>query len=394
MFFRILWLALGTFVIGTDGFMISGLLSRIATDLHISIETAGQMVTSFAIAYAVGSPLLATLTGNVPRKRLLITSLLVFSLANGLAAFSHTYTTLLIARILAALAAALYTPAATAVAAALASPEKRGRALATVLGGLTVATAIGVPFGTWIGNQQNWHTPFLLVGITGLVATCFLLMLLPVTGNPPALTLRQRFAPLQNKRVLLALSTTTLWTIGGFSVFTYITPLLQGMFAINSVQLTSLILIYGVSSIFGNMIGGYGADHWGAKQTLGGSLLLLTCTFVSFSLMSTWHTSTLLFPIIAMIVWGVTGWTLQAPQQHRLLALAPASPNVVLSLNSSALYVGVALGALIGGMVIKWVGTSALGWTGALFEVAALTLMLLSVRQSQQGTVATVHLRG
>ncbi|MFC5661510.1 MFS transporter [Kitasatospora misakiensis] len=153
---RLLLLALGTFAVGTDTMVMAGILGPIADDLGVSVTAAGQLVTVFALGYALLAPPLAALTARWPRRRLLLTALAVFGAANALSALAPSYGTLLATRVLAAAGAALYTPTANAVATTLVTPERRGRALATVLGGMTVATALGVPLGTWIG-RTDWR---------------------------------------------------------------------------------------------------------------------------------------------------------------------------------------------------------------------------------------------
>ncbi|NUS87481.1 MAG: MFS transporter, partial [Streptomyces sp.] len=184
---RLLLLALGTFAVGTDSMVMAGILGLISRDLDVSVPTAGQMVTVFALAYALLAPVLATLTARWPRRQLLLTALTVFTAANALSALAPTYPLLLATRVLAAAGAALYTPTANAVATSLVPPERRGRALATVLGGMTVATALGVPLGTWIGRTDWRLTMWLVValGAAALAGQALLLRELPGVPHQP-----------------------------------------------------------------------------------------------------------------------------------------------------------------------------------------------------------------
>src|SRR5215469_318373 len=173
---RIYLLAVGTFALGTDLFVIAGVLPSIAQDRSVSIDTAGLLVTVFSLVYGFGAPVLAATTSHISRQKLLLIVLLGFSVANLLSAISPTFPILMLTRIIAACFAALYTPAATAVAAALASPERRGQALAIVLGGLTAATVLGVPIGTALGKYFGWRAPFLFVAALGMLAFVMLLI--------------------------------------------------------------------------------------------------------------------------------------------------------------------------------------------------------------------------
>jgi len=186
----IYWMALGTFAIGTEGFMIAPLLPRLAGDLSVSVAAAGQLVTVFALTYAVSSPILTALTGALNRRRLLVLSMIGFALANVFAFVAKDYWTLMAARLLLAVAAGLYVPNANALAGALVGPERRGAALAIVSGGTTIAVALGVPLGSIIGANFGWRAMFAGVGVLALIATLGLLAglardvgyKLPVTG--------------------------------------------------------------------------------------------------------------------------------------------------------------------------------------------------------------------
>ena len=160
----ILWLAVAAFAIGTEAFVIAGLLPVIAADLQISLAATGQLVTAYALTYAIGSPILAVTFNNLDRRTVMTFALCCFIAGNVLAVLAGSFATLLAARMLMAVGAGLCMPTALAVAVAIAAPERRGRAIALVTSGLTIATVLGVPFGTWIGNQYGWRSTFIMVG--------------------------------------------------------------------------------------------------------------------------------------------------------------------------------------------------------------------------------------
>lgn len=389
MWFRILILALGTFAIGTDGFVIAGILPNIAHDLNISLGFAGLFVTAFSLAYALGAPVLAALTGNLARRRVLLLALIVFVLANGLAAGATHFIVLFLARVLAALGAALYTPNALAIATTLAPQEKRGRALSLVMAGLTVATVAGVPLGILISAQWSWRMTFLLVALSGVVAIVGVLLLFPSVANPAAISLRARLALLRQPVLALALVNILIWTMGGFTVYTYLSPFLQQLTHLQGANISILFLVFGIASVIGNVLGGYGADHWGTSRTLTIGLLATMVALFALSLVSG-----SLWGVACMVgIWGVAGWSLMPSQQHRLITLAPAAVNIVLSLNNSALYLGIAAGAALGGLVVSDLSLTALGWVGSALELLALLVLGLSAlllrkvaRQREQAT--------
>jgi len=221
---RLYWLALGTFAIGTEGFMIAPLLPDLARDLSVSLVSAGQLLTVFALTYALSSPVLTALTGNIDRRRLLIASMLAFAAANFVAWSAQGYTALLAARILLAIAAGLYVPNANALASALVEPARRGTALSIVTGGTSVAVALGVPLGALVGDRFGWRLNFAAVGVLALIATAGLLSGLPrdIAGRLPVASLRERLEVARQPAVLLALLSTMLWATGAYAVYTYL----------------------------------------------------------------------------------------------------------------------------------------------------------------------------
>ena len=374
MWFRILVLALGTFALGTDGFVIAGILPDIAHQLNISVDLAGQLVTVFSLTYALGSPMLAALAGNIPRRRLLLMSLAFFVAANLLAAVATSFAVLLVARILAAGGAALYTPTAAAAAASLVPAEKRGRALSLVTAGMTLSLVLGVPLGIFIGSQFNWQMTFVLIAVLSAIAFVGVLMLFPTIANPPTVALRTRLALLRRPALLLTLLTTTFGMIGAFTVYTYLGPLLQQITHLNGAGISGMFLLFGLASMLGNVIGGYSADRWGTVRTVVLGVLLLGLALFMLPFAATLF----LGAALAIAVWGVAGWMLTPPQQSRLIAQAPDVPGVVLSLNGSAIYLGSATGAALGGVVLHFAPIAVLGWVGSAWELIALGAVLWS----------------
>jgi predicted MFS family arabinose efflux permease len=372
---RIFLLALGTFALGTDAFVVAGVLPKVATELKLNLGTAGWIVTIFSLTYGLGAPFLAALTNRIPRHRLLLGSLVLFTLANVLSALAPSFETLLLTRILAGASAALYSPIAYALATTLASPAKRGQALATVGAGLTISTVVGVPLGTWLGQSFNWRITFGLVAVLGAVAIIILKLVgIPRTPNPANLSLQARLAPITRPQVLLALLPVMLWGLGSFVLYTYVTPFLQH---VTHVQDTGGLLVgYGLGAVAGSWLAGLAVDRFGALPpvVVGFSVLTLTFIILPYGATNLWGA----FPL--MFVWSLSGWSIFPPQQHRLLALFPESAGVVLALNNSAFYLGTALGSAVGGLALSWVGIGALSWVGAVFEVLALGTFVLGAQ--------------
>jgi predicted MFS family arabinose efflux permease len=390
---RLLVLALGTFAIGTGSFVFAGLLGDVAEDLSVSLSNAGQLITLYAIVYAVGSPVLVTLTGAVARRRLLIFSLAVFAGANVAAVVLSSFGPLLASRIVAACAAAVFTPTTAVVAASLAAPENRGRALATVTGGLTIAFAFGIPLGTLVGEYFGWRAAFVLVSVLGAVALVGIAALLPVIENPPPVSLRDRLLAVEQPAVVVALGLTAIGLGSGFVVFTYVDPLLGDLTGFGGRGISGMLLLFGLAAIGGNVLGGYGADRWGYGRSMTVIFVVVALSLLSFSLLTPLAGSipAVVGAGVALVTWSVAGWAITPFQQYRLIELSPHTQNIVLSLNASAIYLGQGAGAGIGALVIVYGSPASLGWVAALCTAVGLVVLLFGAR-SRKGRPDEEHL--
>lgn len=388
---RIVWLTLGMFAIGTEGFMIAGLLPNMAADLDVSITSAGQLVTVFALVYALGSPILATLTAGVERKRLLFASMAAFLMANLVAASATNYPMLMAARVLLALAAGQFSPAASGFAGTMATPELRGRALAIVIGGASAAVALGAPLGVWIGSLLGWRATFL--GVAGISALALLGIALRLPRQAPlaAASLAQRMRIAFSPGVSRALSVTLLWSMGGFTIYTYIAVFLRSVVGADPAMVSLALFIYGVGAVTGTFAGGFIVDRFGAKRLIVAVLLLLAVIAPEFSLIAHAAGPGLGYLLIlgTLAVWGMFGWSFFPAQQSRLIAMAPGVAPIVLSLNQSALYLGMAAGAVAGSFAIRIGSVANVGWAGAVCEAAALSVLLLGLRRRTRDSNAS-----
>ncbi|WP_336801333.1 MFS transporter [Kaistia sp. MMO-174] len=378
----LIWLALGTFAIGTEGFMIAGILPMIAGDLQVSVAAAGHLVTCFALVYAVAAPLLAVATANWPRKTLLAAAITAFGLANIVAGLAPDYLWLMVSRVLLALSAAAFVPSASGTAATMVAPEKRGRAISIIYTGMTVSIIVGVPIGTLVAEHFGWRATFL--GVAGLAAIALvgILAALPRVGAPASVSLAARIEMVRRPDLLIVLALTFL-TLGGiFAINTYFGALMTEIFGATPEMVAGALFLAGIGGAAGNLIGGYAADRWNGRRFLTAVLATLTINFAALSLVSVFAPNRhgLVVAYVIAAVWGLAGWSFPAVQQVRLVRLAPSLAAVSLSLNSSALYFGTAAGAAIGALAIDFVSITAIGWTAALFELAALVLMLATMK--------------
>ncbi|MFD7909054.1 MFS transporter [Kitasatospora sp. NPDC059747] len=364
---RLLLLALGTFAVGTDSMVVAGILGPVAADLGVSVPAAGQLVTVFALGYALLAPVLAALTARWPRRRLLLAALAVFTAANALSALAPTFGALLATRVLAAAGAALYTPAANAVATALVAPERRGRALATVLGGMTVATALGVPVGTWVG-RGDWRLTMWLVtglGLAALAGLALLLRTLPAPAAPAGLA--ARLAPLGRPRVLGAAATTLVFFLAFQSVYIYLATALSGATGGDAGRLSTVLAVTGAASVAGSWLGGRLVDRVGVRRVLLTGSLVAAGSFAALP----WLGRSMAGALVYAVVTPLAGWAVSVALPHRMASLDPGGAPLLISLNSSALYLGTAAGGVAGSWAIGVLG-------GRFFPLAAAVLALVA----------------
>jgi predicted MFS family arabinose efflux permease len=385
---RIRWtpvfiLSLGAFAVGTDSFVIAGILPSLARDLKISVATAGQMVTLFAVAYAVCAPILIALLNVSSPRRLLIWAMVAFGLVNIVAAIADNAVTMALARILAACLAGVYMPTAAAMASTMVPPEKRGRALAIVLGGASVATATGVPLGVWIERYYSWRMTFVFVALLAALAIVGLASILPQGQSQPKAPLRSRLTPLGRPGVPVILVSTVVSLSAGFTVYTYLAPFFGGKPAVGAGALGLLIMCFGLGSLVGSWAGGALVDRYGARRVLLTAQALAGVNFAFVPVTSRALWTACLF----MLIWAVVGWGFVPAQQHDLISFAPDLAPVVLSLNASATYMGIALGSVIGGVVTDRLGAENLWVFAAALSFAALLLIPLRARSGRRAPV-------
>lgn len=381
---RLLILALGMFAMGTDNFVVAGILPGVAASLHTSVGAAGLMVTFYALTYAIAAPVMAAVAGSWPRKPLLVGALSVFVVGNAISAMATDLHWVLFARALAGFGAALFSPTALGVASALASPEKRGRALATVTAGLTGATALGSPIGTFIGGFGTWRTTLWFVTLLGLVAMIGVWTMLPSVAQPQPIKLRDRLAPVRDTRVALTLLT-SLFAFGGFlMVYTYAGVVLNRVTHGDERMLAGLFLVWGVAATVGNLLAGRLVDKFASRHIINAMLCIAAINFCALP----WTSAHVASAAIALIVWGLCGWGLIVPQQHRLVQVSPQVAPLLLALNNTATYIGLACSGVLGGIVLQSTGGRYLSVVAAALIALALILAEAAYRRIERPQAA------
>ncbi|MBT2368941.1 MFS transporter [Streptomyces sp. ISL-10] len=357
------------FAIGTDSFVIAGILPDAAHSLGVAVGTAGWLLTAYAFTYAVLGPVMAALTTRWPRRSLFLAGFAIFTTGNLVTAFAPAFGVALAARALAGLGGAMVTPAAVAAATALAPPERRGRAIAAVMTGLSAATALGAPIGTAIaGLTGNWRATMLFVSALGVLAAAGTALLLRPIPTPPAVPLRTRVAPLADSRIGLTLLTTLLVYTGLYTVYSFIGESLDRATGGSGTTLAALLFVWGLAATAGTLGSGRLIDRFGHRRIINAAI---TVAAVDFALLP-WTSAHLPSAIAALLLWGVCGWGLLAPQTHRLITAMPTAAPLLTGLASAMVYVGVSVAPLVGQTGMAWFGAHWLGPVGAAFIALGL----------------------
>ncbi|SDI87912.1 MFS transporter [Nonomuraea jiangxiensis] len=372
-------LAFGAFAVGTDGFVVAGLLPSIATSLHVSVAAAGQLVTVFSISYAVLAPVLAALTASWPRRRVLVTALAVFAAGNAITALAPSYDLVLASRVVAAAGAALFTATASATAALLAGDRERGRAISIVMLGVTTALVLGAPLGTLIGGLADWRAAMWLVTALALVAAPAIGLRLPSATGQGNGDLRAFLAPLRNRRIVGLLVTTVVAFTGIYIPYTYVSEVFAPAYAGTS-GLAVLLLVYGLSGTVGNLTAGHLADRYGPRRVIVAVTLILAAAFALTPL----GRGTLGAAVAIIMIVGFLSFSVTTPQQHLLITLAGPGSGLITSLYQSALYLAVSLSGGAGALALEGWGAAHLPHLAAVLMLAAATLTVANGTRAGQ----------
>jgi MFS transporter, DHA1 family, inner membrane transport protein len=366
----LLALAISAFAIGTTEFVIMGLLPDVARDLAVSIPSAGLLVTGYALGVAVGAPLLAVLTSKLPRKLALQLLMAVFIVGNVLCAVAPDYSLLMVARVVTSFAHGSFFGIGAVVAASLVPAEKRASAIALMFTGLTLANVLGVPFGTFIGQEFGWRSTFWIVAGLGVASFAGVAALVPNRHDVAPVGLGREVRVLKDPQVWLALAMTVLGFGGVFIVFTYIAPILEQVGGFSPHGVTLVLVLFGVGLTVGNTLGGRLADR-ALMPSLMGILIALAVVMAVFAKTSHHQVAA----IVTIFFWGIAAFATVPPLQTRMVEKARHAPNLASTLNIGAFNVGNALGAWLGGAVLaRGFGLDALPWVAAAVALLALAV--------------------
>ncbi|WIL69805.1 MFS transporter [Staphylococcus cohnii] len=365
-------LTLGMFALGMDTYIVAGLLPDMGKSFNKSSAEIGQGVTVFTLFFALSAPIFSTILAKYSVKNILLISLLTFGLANLVTMLSYNYSTYILSRCIAGLGAGLFSPMAVSSGSYLVSQKNKGKALAFIVGGMSVGTVIGVPLGLQLANLINWRFAIGLIVIVSIVAFISIYILLPNFKMPAAPNLKDRFSLFIDLHVLRVVSVTICAAIASLGLYTYLSQIISD--AVSPHYITLFLTTWGIGGLLGSFGVGLVMDKFKNTQML--MLIILVVLSISIMLLPTLIKIPIL-GLIPFILWGAMGWGTQAPQQHILLKKYSEHGSTPVALNSSLNYLGSAIGAALGGLLLAQGGS-----TNILIYSAFIVVVLGIIIQS------------
>ncbi|MDQ0994275.1 MFS transporter [Streptomyces sp. V3I7] len=365
----VVWvLAAGTFLMGTTEFVIAGLLPEMASDLHVSVSHAGLLITAFAVGMIIGGPTMAMATLRLPQRRTLVLALAVFALGHVVAALSTSFTVVLAARVVTALATGAFWAVGFVIATAAAGPGQSTRAVSVMMGGLTLANVVGVPIGSYVGQFTGWRGPFWALAVLAALAAVFVGRVVPRTERRAAVSVRAEVQALRQGRLWLALTAAVLIMGGVLATYTYITPLLTDRAGIAESAVPLVLIAFGIGALGGNTIGG----RLGDRRPMVTTIAAAAATAVTLLLLIPLSSSPVAAVVLVFLM-ALTGFTVNPVVTSLAVRFAGDAPTLTSALTTSAYNTGIAAGSAIAGHALD----SSLGLTGPALVGAVSTALTL-----------------
>ena len=376
---KIYMLALISFLVGTTQFSIVGMLDKIAASAGVSVSTAGQLITVFALGNAIGTPIVMIATARMNQRKQLLMALIIILIGIASTLFLPGFVLLMASRVVLGLGTGIFVVTAYSLASKLASPGRQGSGMSNVAMGFSSSLVFGVPIGRIIAASYNWKTIFWGIGILCLLAVFLVAKTIPAIEGEASVPLSRRLAFLKNPRIAFTLGI-TFFVFMGFSVVdTYITPFLAAAMPTMESSMSAILLTLGLGSLMGSRLGGFLADRIGVVRTLFCSMAVQALVLVLQSTVSGWVTGIIIF----LVLWEIAVWTFGPTQNFNLVSLAPESSSIVLSLNSSFVQLGFAAGAGIGGIAIRSFSVLVIPWISAISVVIAASIAVVSLSRGR-----------
>ncbi|MDQ0202086.1 MFS transporter [Neobacillus ginsengisoli] len=372
---KIYMLTLISFIVGTSQFSIVGMLDKVAASAGVSVSSAGQLVTVFALGNAVGTPLVMVATAKMNQRKQLLMALAIILVGIVTMLALPGFGFLMASRVILGVGTGVFVVTAYGIAAKLAPPGRQGGAMSNVAMGFSSSLVFGVPLGRMVAAAFGWKMIFWAIGLLSLLATFAVARAIPAMEGEGAVPLGKRFALLKQPRIMVTLGVTFFVFIGFSIVDTYITPFLKAVMPTMEREISIILMTLGIGSLIGSRLGGFLADRIGKVRTLLGSMAVQALTL---ALVSTVSASSVLITVMLLMLWEIACWTFGPTQNFNLVSLAPEASGIVLSLNSSFVQLGFAAGAGIGGIVVGGWSIMEITWISAVSAVIAAVVAVFS----------------
>lgn len=381
-----------TFVLGTSEFVIVGLLTEVSTDLNIAISTAGALVSAFAISFAIGTPILTAIFSRFSKYPLMLVLIAVFIAGNIITALSASYALLLVSRIITAVVTGVLIALAMAVGSETVSAEKRGTVISIIFMGFTIASVIGVPLGTYIGQWGGWQLAFWFTSLLGIISLIASSATIPKGLKGTQSSLKKQIGLLTNPRIIIAFFIPALSIGATYTVYTYLTPLMQDVLFVPDQYNSLVFLLYGVVSVFSTLIGGKLATRNGIGKLRYVFLIqavILASLYVS--------SNSIVAGLISISFIALVVYIMNSTMQLYFIDLAdkhfPSAKDLASSLTPVSVNVGIAIGSALGGFVTTNMELIDVSWSGGIVAIAASLLTFLSYSLDRRASFIKVGSR-
>ncbi len=377
---RVYLLTIVSFVVGMVELIIGGILDIVATDLGVSVGQAGLLITIFSVTFAISAPILSVLTAKIERKRLTLVALFIFLVGNLVAVVSPSFSVLFISRIISAGSSSLLIVLCVVMAANIVQPQYRARAIGIVNMGVSGSLVLGIPFGLMLGNTFGWRAPFIFISGLSILSIAGIYFFMGRVAPTPQVSIGKQLASLKNHRILFAQLTSVIFLTGHSTLYSFLTPFVKTTLGLDGSWISIIYLIFGISALSGGAIGGTLADRFGEKPTILSLIVIFGVAIFSIP----YSTFALPLFLTVLVIWGMMSWAITPPMQSYLMGVSPETANIQISLNNSAVHLGIAFGSLIGGVVIDRSSVEMNPTVGGMFVIVALCTGLISMAKGRK----------
>lgn len=371
---KIYMLTFISFLVGIAQFVFGGILDKVAESVGVYVSTAGQLTTAFSLAAAIGTPIFMMSTAKMDRRKQLLIALTIIFFGMFFTFSLQGFQFLMLSRVLLGIGGGVYGVCAFSIVASIAPEGRKARSLSNLAMGSSAALVFGVPIGRVIASQYDWRIIFGITSFLTLISIFCVMRLIPMVEGEAPIPLGKQLSILKRSDISMALGVTFLMFVSYSVVNTYITPFMKSVIPSIEESISIVLFALGLASLVGSKLGGFLADRIGAARTLIGGIIVQVISLTIVSLFSTSEMVVVLF----LIIWATAAWTCGPMLNYNLVSKAPEASGILLSLNSTFVQLGFAVGAVVGGIVVEGASIMAISWTGMITVTIAACVGIFS----------------